>query len=516
MERNPLFDDRGSKRFVLIVLPVLVLMFYATSSMHFAYTPDDTYIYLQFAKNIIHGNGMSFNAGEPTYGFTSPLWVFIISLGGAVGVDVYIAAKTIDLVFASLTIVVFYFLSLEVIRENILALLSTLAFSLHVWLLRWAGSGMETSLSVLLVVTAMLFCLRNEYLISAVMAALLTLVRPEACLLLGLIAIDVLINTIDKKFALKMIARMTAVFALIVAPWLVYAFYTFGTVIPNTALAKSSLGFGLADVGHELLNVMKIVMASDGLSVLALLVGGIFLFRQFQNERSADNEERFFLIRQSLVGILWIVSIPLLYCMLHVHVVSRYLLVITPLITVFGFTYLFRTLNKSRYSRFSYAGVVVFTGLLLIQSQTVYYRVVKPGINAFAEGMESTLIPIGDWLKKNSAPGDVAMAWDIGAVGYYSNRKICDAAGLVTPEMISLAHATTFHQIIEERLYKSYCDVRYIVHRSDQPVEFKDTPGVSPIFTRPFYRLGIMRMDTLYYTLYKVDNDTSKSHLGSE
>src|SRR5258708_25059562 len=141
MKNHPL-----SKWMLVIALPVIVALFYFSASLHFGYTPDDTYIYLRFAKNLVQGNGISFNPGVPSYGFTSPLWLFIISLGGAMGVDVYMAAKAIDLVFASLALIVFYLLSFELIRDAAVSVCATVAFSVNAWLMRWAGTGMETSL----------------------------------------------------------------------------------------------------------------------------------------------------------------------------------------------------------------------------------------------------------------------------------------------------------------------------------------------------------------------------------
>jgi hypothetical protein len=38
---------------------------------------DDTYISLQYARNLVHGNGLVFNLGERVEGFTHPLWVFV-------------------------------------------------------------------------------------------------------------------------------------------------------------------------------------------------------------------------------------------------------------------------------------------------------------------------------------------------------------------------------------------------------------------------------------------------------
>lgn len=80
---------------------VIVVVFYVTASLHFHYTPDDTYIYLQYGRNIARGEGISFNAGTPSYGMTGPLWGFLIAAGTKLSLDPYIVAKTLDIVFAA-------------------------------------------------------------------------------------------------------------------------------------------------------------------------------------------------------------------------------------------------------------------------------------------------------------------------------------------------------------------------------------------------------------------------------
>lgn len=497
-------DHVWIKRLLMVVLPVLVLAFYMTAVRHFGYTPDDTFIYLQFAKNLVHGNGIAFNAGEPTYGITSPLWLFVIALGGSMGIDLALAAKAVDLVIASGAIIVFYLAAYELIRDMIVAMLATLAFSLHIWLLRWAGSGMETSLSVLLVLAALLFCLRNEYLLSVITAALLALVRPEAVLFVGFIAADIYVNSQDKRRGASLMAKLAAVYAAILAPWLVYAYRTFGTVVPNTALAKSRSGFSLAGLGSELWNIGAIVGASDGVAVLCVLAAGLLLWRSV---RFAPEEERFFHFRQALFGLGWVVALPALYVLRNVTVVSRYMLLVTPFLSLAAFAFLFGLLMRSRFRRFAYAAMFVFTGCVVLQSQVAYRAVVAPGVEAFEAGMNSSLVSIGHWMKEHTAPGETILCWDIGAIGYYSDRRICDAAGLVTPGMIPFVQeGLDLRDMTERKLYRPYCNVTYIVHRAEEPNELRGNRALIPLFTRPFYRMGLIKMRQDYYTVYQVND----------
>lgn len=495
-------------RLPLFFLPAILILFYFTASQHFSYTPDDTYIYLQVARNVANGEGVSFNPGEPTYAVTGPLWMFLVAAGGKLGIDYAIAAKALDLFAASMSILLFYFLAYEMIRESMVALLATLSFSVNIWLVRWAGTGMETSIATLLFIAAFLFTMRNEYLLATVLAALLTLVRPEAAIVIGVIIIDMFLNSVDRRRARKSAAMILGVFLTLLVPWNLYAWLTFGTIVPNTAAAKSNAGWDPADSGIELLNSLKIIAASDAVAALVLAISGLILLRQLRRKGSPAAEERFFILRQSVTGLGWVLLLPLSYAAMHVHVVSRYLLLIVPLIIIFSFGFLFRAMLNSWLSKFAYAGVVLLAGLIITQNQIVYRLVVRPGIEAFQVGMETSLITIAQWLKENTGPEDRVLLWDIGAVGYYSQRNICDGAGLATPAAIPYVKAGyTIRELVDEKIYPRLCDVTYVLHRSDKPEELAHVPHLTALMARPFYRMGLLRTDVQYYTLYKVNKN---------
>ena len=55
---------------------VLALAAYRT------FVPDDLFIYLRFARHLLEGNGPVYNLGKASYGFTSALWLGLITLPG--------------------------------------------------------------------------------------------------------------------------------------------------------------------------------------------------------------------------------------------------------------------------------------------------------------------------------------------------------------------------------------------------------------------------------------------------
>ncbi|HEV8538821.1 MAG TPA: hypothetical protein VGR15_07865 [Bacteroidota bacterium] len=501
-----------SRRLIIIALPIIVGVFYFTASLHFTYTPDDTYIYLRFAKNVIQGNGISFNPGVPTYGFTSPLWLFIISLGGSMGVDLYVAAKGIDLVFASLALVVFYLLAYEMIRDSAAAICATVAFSLNAWLMRWAGTGMETSLAVFLTLATLWFCLRNEYFVAIVLAALLSLVRPEGALIVPVIIGDMYFNSVDKRRAIHMSAALALIFSVILVPWLLYAFNTFGTVLPNSAFAKAGWHPGIDQLTATGIDIIRTIGGVDGAAVVALVLAGSILIAKRKMLIAGDGiDRRLFLIRQSVVGIGWIVLVLIFYLASDANVVSRYLLLVTPMITILAFSYVHHVMLHTSMKRFSYAAVLLLAALVMVQNQLAYRRVVVPGMAAFEQGMETCLIPIGKWLNQNTPPGTKVVTGDVGAIGFFSGREICDAAGLVSPAARQLLQqGNNADDIIGRKLYESFCQPEYVIHRASLPEELKGDPALLPLLTRPFAGVSLSDPQIRYYTLYKVTSKVNQ------
>ncbi len=497
--------EQRNKIIASIGLPLFVVIFYVTASLHFTYTPDDTYIYLQYVKNFIHGNGMSFNAGEPTYGFTSPLWLLLVSLGGKMGVDLYVAAKVMDLFLAAISIALFFILAYEMLRDVLPALLATIAFSFNAWFLRWAGSGMETSLGVMLVLLVFWYCLRNEYMMATVFTTLLTLVRPESFILLALIVVDIYINSNSKRRALKMGAAMVLLYTVFLLPWWIYAYVTFGSFIPNTALAKSGLNFQIGDIVATFWDTVQTFGLTDGLSIVLIAICGVIVFRRSKNETEQEEMIHFFLLRQSILVLVWVVGIIAFYCITGVNVVSRYLLILTPVTLILAYLLLQFALRKLQLLRFVYPALALLTILVVLQNQIVYRKVVLPGIEKFETGMQECLLPIGDWFRVNTPDGTQIVAADIGAIGYRSDKKIFDTAGLASSEVISLLHnGMTPYSIIEKKMYQQFCTPDYVVDRGSKPEMLKSDTGLVPVFTKSFSKMGLTTNDTTFYTVYKV------------
>ncbi|MEX1140471.1 MAG: hypothetical protein WEF53_14085 [Bacteroidota bacterium] len=474
-------------------IAILVLAFYVTAVLHYSYTPDDTYIYLQYARNIAEGNGFSFNIGEPSYGVPGPLWALLIAAGAAGGLDPFVVAKTIDLFFAGLSVIIALRLSVEILKDPLYALVATAVVATDTWLLRWAGSGLETSLSVLLVLLTFFYVYRTEYALASLSAAFLTLVRPEGALLFVLVQADNVINTSNWRLAFRVTLKSTGVYAAVLAPWMVYALLTFGKVIPNTFDAQTISGYSLESLIGVLGSEVKILLISQGISIALLLIGVAGVLRR-SSLRHAWIE---------VFPLVWPLALLLFYSIMNVQVVSRYLLLVSPVIAIFGVWGVKKSTEfwklRWRTSLGLLAGLVMISG---VQNQVFYHLKVLPHLKGFILGMEECLRPMGYELRKMGGPTTSVLTSDIGLVGYVSGVKVYDTAGILSPEIRKQFSGLTYDDGMEQEVYLNVIRPDFVLDRSHQPGRL-ETAELKKIMSCRFPSLGLMFESQVYYTLYK-------------
>ncbi|MBM4130071.1 hypothetical protein FJ250_03450, partial [bacterium] len=113
------------------------------------YTTDDTFIHLRYAQHLLERGEIAFNPGEPTYGATSPLWVFglalLLKLGAAPDLAAWLLGALCGLGVVLVTDgILCRFTYPERWKAIVLVLIAA-----EPWFLRWTFSGMETPLATL-------------------------------------------------------------------------------------------------------------------------------------------------------------------------------------------------------------------------------------------------------------------------------------------------------------------------------------------------------------------------------
>jgi len=206
----------------LVALLISVIVFFNIVRNHWTFTVDDSYITFRYARNWAEGFGPVFNRGEsPTEGYTTFLWMSVMTLPYLLKVDALEFVKWIGVVFTLATMLLIFLFVLQLTSQfNILwryisAGAAVLVMSLFGANALHAVAGMETPLFTFLLIT--FFYILTLYVWQptplkigwlTLVSLLLGLTRPEGNLvaLVGLAAALVLIAQDERKQFAKRVA----------------------------------------------------------------------------------------------------------------------------------------------------------------------------------------------------------------------------------------------------------------------------------------------------------------------
>jgi hypothetical protein len=207
---------------------------------------EDALITMRYSCNIARGLGFVYNPGERVLGTTTPLWTlinaFYVWLFGSSRVFAF--GFWLDLGLDLLMITAIFAVLVGAgnsVAASAGAVLPLACFSPFVFI---TSSGLETSLFMALFASSLLALQRGRAHTFAALAGLLALCRPEGLLWGGLGLLTLIYRR--RRIPWKEAAAMAAV----VAPWLAFAHWYFGRVVPQSALAKAPWTF--QSLGHVL------------------------------------------------------------------------------------------------------------------------------------------------------------------------------------------------------------------------------------------------------------------------
>jgi hypothetical protein len=506
-----------------ILVALLLFMVFGLSFVE--YRTDDTYIFLRYSSNLISGHGLAFNPGEPVYGFTSVLWVLLLAIPIGLGVPALVGAKVLALLLGVMAIVGFGALARRRLVPP-LAGLATIAFAANAWLVRWSAAAMESALTTALVVWGLARHAdevedEGRAPLSAVILAMGVLARPEVGLLFALaLASDLLGGRRARRRALL----GAALAALVLVPWYGYALNTFGALLPETAEAKGRLTLTLADL-DPLLDVGRIVATTSGLEALLLLAAAaVWVSRRALRRSSAIP-----VLRRHGVALGWLAGLPLLYLLAGFDVLSRYALPLIPVVILYGFAALASLVGGEGLPAAGGEGLpttgrrlrlacAVLTLLVVLQNGAVLRWIVYPHTHSFTRGVEECLGELGRWCRVHTPPGTSVAIADIGAFGYYSERRVLDLAGLVSPELLPIVNEHPIDEIAARLLFADRARPQYLVDRHPDPERLAGAwdGTFEPITWCRVEGLGVRAPASIAYTLYRLRWDRYQATPASE
>ena len=234
----------------LLLLAVLVLV--GVEVAHFERAlQDDTWISLVYARNLVRGAGLVYNAGEPPVeGYTNFLWTVmaagIMGAGGSALVGVRVLGAVASVLLLPLT----FGLARRLGAAPLLAALAALLLATRRAFALEAVGGLETLWFTLLVTCAVWIRSAERdgpgrRVAAGLVLGAAALTRPEGVLVFGLLELFGLVGAVRERRLGRWARRAAAgglAFALLVGPHLVFRWTTYGDLVPNTFHAKVSGG----------------------------------------------------------------------------------------------------------------------------------------------------------------------------------------------------------------------------------------------------------------------------------
>ena len=402
---------------------------------------DDSWIHAQFARNLATGQGFTYTGGQWVSGSTAPAWTLLLALGFLVTRDAVVSAL---LAGAVTQFISGYYAARLAHLLGAPRLPAWLAGTLVVIMpvVTWgAVAGMEVPLATALVLAGFYYHFAHRadpgwprYLGAALLGAS-ALARPENLAIAGLVFASDLCARAPLNTRLQTFAAHAAVCAAVFAPLVVFSYATIGRPLPTTFYAKSGPGIiraietgdavmaerNLATHGPLAVKNFGLIL-HDQLSWSAwLLIPAVIVLVAVERQR-----------RMAVTLAIVLLAVPYVMGLTapqrlkpdNVRYAAQLVVLAAPVI-VAG---VWRLIRVRPLAWVTLIATIALTALRTADYLPLYATSVK--------NIQEIHVTMGRWLAANRPENDVVAANDVGAIAYFSHRRILDLEGLVSPEVL--------------------------------------------------------------------------------
>jgi hypothetical protein len=442
-------------------------------SLYTGHIWEDFLITFKYSKNLCEGNGLVYEVGERVHGFTSPSGTLLPAFCYlATGADSYEKALWLfRLLFcipafaAAGLFVLFGFLRDKTIHKLTPAVFAGLLFIAESKSVMFSVNGMETGILLFFLSWSFYLMSREkiDWLQNGVAWGGMMWTRPDSCIYIAALAAAFLIFGFEKRktFAVSVL-KSSAITTIVYLPWFLWAWQYYGTPIPNTVIAKASLFGSMGSLGMFKNLIAHLPYTTSwiyapvyphfpGWNPLVYIFSslvGIFAFTYWIIPYSAQDR-----IGRAASFVFFLVSIYFAYMPFPFPWYFPPAAMIGIIVMVRGVYTLSKHMRKEE-NRVVVPVLCLF-GIFVIMS--VNFMLASYEMMLQQKYIENgTRRQVGEWLKKNSARTDRIYLEALGYIGYFSERKMLDYPGLVSPEVVKLVktekldYTSTFERLQPE------------------------------------------------------------------
>jgi hypothetical protein len=419
---------------------------------------DDAYITYRYAVNLAQGHGFVYNPGEWVLGVTTPLYALLLTPAGVLGLPaVVIVSHWIGVACWIVTA----WLAGALLHQTGSIIGATVASLLViVQPILLSSLGMETTVVTALMLLSAWSWLGRHTKLAAMSSAALLIARQDAALWLLYLGIGVWVTrSIAERFTASysnleytgknnrhpfdhwiaaMPWREGVGSLLLTIPWFSFSFWRYGGLLPNSATAKIGQRSAMHVTGEQpfLTGFLSAIHGVDS----PWIVAGLFALASLGIVAITLRARRFWWLP------LWLITYFIIYVALGVVNFPWYYappLVSICLLSGIGTAWLAGELAPSQVCRAetrrpSYTrslaaiafGVAAVAAVLPVTNDTIRSR------NTYSlTGKPAAYTATAHWLAEHSPPETTVATIEIGIVGFWSQRRVLDTMGLVSPAM---------------------------------------------------------------------------------
>ena len=427
-----------STRNALIVLLAATAICMASSLFMMPYIPDDSYISFRYAENLTHGDGLTFNPGEPPVeAYSNLLWILFCALLFKLGFDLPSFMPFAGMVLAVANVALLWWILKRHEIPPLQMFFPLVMLGTSGPFIMYAISGLEAPLFALLLLAAMLLVdmvfetgKLTFYVALAVTCVLLSLARPEGVAVFPVIAASIFLLTLRSsdtsrfdKSKYKNLIISSAVFLLLIVVYNWWRISYFGEVLPTPFLSKGGGGksiFAAWQMNTEIyFKVQGYYFPPLGWYFGALTLIGILGVVGLRSRRLRRRTEQIALIVSLFLIAVYFNFKDWMPGMRYHAVVVGTLLI--PATHVLGPVFA----NGGRWSRgkkirFWLSGIAV---VCMSYSVLAELRIIT---SRTEESNQECLVKMSEWLREVMPPGVTLAMSDVGAVPYYTGFRTVD------------------------------------------------------------------------------------------
>ncbi len=481
---------------VAALAPALCGAFAALPCIRFQ--PDDLFIYLRMARNIVGGAGWGFNPGEAVNVASSPVWLALLASLDRLGLSGPGPAQAASGCFSLLAVAGVAWLASALARDPRAAWAAGLAFAADAWMGRWFWSGMETGLAVAVLSFALAVRARGNAgggrdAASGALLALLPLVRPElVCFSLAAVAAGLLARG---PGASRRALRDLLFLGVVGICWAWFATRTWGAIAPASVVAKGTLGAAGVGFFASFFRTVAAVAAT----AWPMLVGGAAL--ALTARRGSATPGRGPGVRAAA----WTIAagaalLAVFYAVRNVKVYTRYVLPLTAVFVALAGAAAVVGAQRCATPRLRRLWSLPLA-LALTWNLGLAGLVVIPSTRAYARSMRTVLSPLAERLRAETTPGDVIATPNIGLIGWITGRPILDLNGLATPAVVAYKRAGRIREYLQEH------PPAVLVEIEPRPRQWLANPGdldLREIAAGAFEGMFVQGPNPMFITAYRV------------